>query len=106
MIKTSVAVFLIMIGGAVRAQAQDTARSLSELRAVARYRDPVRLLDVYGHEVRGLIYKVSVSDVEVSVSRRGPHDGMNRISAASSGASTTPCATAHATDSSSAARWD
>jgi hypothetical protein len=71
MIKTIVAVFLIVIGGAVGTQAQDSARSLSELRPVARYGDRVWLLDVDGREIRGLIYKVSESDVEVSVTRRG-----------------------------------
>jgi hypothetical protein len=67
MTKTIVAVFLIMIGGAVRTQAQDTPRSLSELGAVAHYGDRVRILDVYGREIRALIYKVNESDVEMSV---------------------------------------
>src|SRR5262245_2460630 len=66
MIKT-VAVFLILIVGVLRAEAQDTARSLAELGALARYGDPVRILDVDGHEVRGLIYQISAADVEVAV---------------------------------------
>lgn len=70
--KTIVAVFLMMIGGAVRAQAQDAARTASELGTVARYGDRIWLLDIDGHEVRGLFYKISGLDVEVSVTRRGP----------------------------------
>jgi len=72
MIKTIVAVFLIAIGGAVRAEAQDAARTASELGTVARYGDRIWLLDIDGREVRGLFYKISGLDVEVSVTRRGP----------------------------------
>jgi hypothetical protein len=72
MIKVLAAVLLITIGGAVRTQAQDTARSASELETVARYGDRVWLLDVDGREVRGLFYKISGRDVEVSITRRGP----------------------------------
>jgi hypothetical protein len=72
MLKTIVAVFLIVIGGAVRAEAQDAARTASELGTVARYGDRIWLLDIDGREVRGLFYKISGLDVEVSVTRRGP----------------------------------
>jgi hypothetical protein len=72
MIKTIVAAFLIMTGGAVRTHAQDTPRSASELGTVARYGDRIWLLDIDGLEVRGLFYKISGSDVEVSVTRSGP----------------------------------
>src|SRR4029079_13141488 len=72
MIKPIVAVFLIVIGGAVRAEAQDAARTASELGTVARYGDRIWLLDIDGREVRGLFYKISGLDVEVSVTRRGP----------------------------------
>ena len=72
MFKAIVALFLILIGGAVRAQAQDPPRSASELGAVARYGDRIWLLDIDGREVRGLFYKISGKDVEVSVTRKGP----------------------------------
>jgi hypothetical protein len=72
MIKTIVAAFLVAIGGAARAQAQDPPRSASELGAVARYGDRIWLLDIDGREVRGLFYKITGKDVEVSVTRRGP----------------------------------
>jgi len=72
MIKPIVAVFLIMIGGAVRAEAQAAARTASELGTVARYGDRIWLLDIDGREVRGLFYKISGLDIEVSITRRGP----------------------------------
>jgi hypothetical protein len=72
MIKTIVAAFLILIVGASRAQAQEAARSASELGAVARYGDRIWLLDIDGREVRGLFYKISGLDVEVSITRSGP----------------------------------
>jgi len=72
MIKTIVAVLLTIIGGVARVQAQDPARTASELGTIARYGDRIWLLDIDGREVRGLFYKISGLDVEVSVTRRGP----------------------------------
>ena len=52
MIKTIVAVLLTIIGGVARVQAQDPARTASELGTIARYGDRIWLLDIDGREVR------------------------------------------------------
>jgi hypothetical protein len=56
---------------AANASGQTVASSFDQLSVVAHYGDTVRLVDAEGHEIRGMIYRVTDSLLEVDVIKTG-----------------------------------
>jgi hypothetical protein len=59
------------LSAAANASGQTVASSFDQLSVVAHYGDTVRLVDANGHEIRGMIYRVTDSLLEVDVIKTG-----------------------------------
>lgn len=59
------------LSAATPARAQQVASSFDQLSAIAHYGDTVRMVDADGREIRGMIYRVTESQLEVDVIKTG-----------------------------------
>jgi hypothetical protein len=66
-----IACWLLGLSAATPARAQEVANSFHQLSVVAHYGDTVRIVDTDGREIRGMIYRVTESQLEVDVVKTG-----------------------------------